>query len=638
MKNIFRRRNNTMTETGFGGGRYAYTLAEPPEAPIVAATSSTSGTVTLAADTNPSATEYAITNITTGQYLNASGNGTSTPVWRTRTAWGTLIVPGLIPSSEYEFKVQARNQDGRLTIWGAGAFLTTFGCSMEILDVPFTVIKASSTISAPEFMDGLPASIFLAGKNLHDFGFHVDRISGLDLPKVIPDEELLPGAHSWKVWDEYFAPKHIVLEGHVHGISPDDLRLRLAYLKSFLTTFEGNPWRSSAPVHLERSDMGDRHWQAYYESIDQVETMGKRDISTSARLRVTMKCSLPYALSNEIVREEFSPLSGGFKSLDLGNAPSDVVYVITGPAENPSFSMGDIVFLCNFSEGTAFRDMENSVQEGIFTPSEEEAAAYRSTETGVGILIDGESNLEFTVTGNSSDGSWVVVIEPQWQSSEQTSDVVILEHRYDADNYIRLYWDNSAQAWVFRKRTGGVDVEVASPFQAFTPYTRIVLGITYDHSNAGGMKLFVDGIQTGIGVDSQVLANAPESLTLHAGNGAMQPDSIFSLISGWSRMLSADEMLKIATDTSAVKDLNVSVSFTGILDTGDFLTLDSERKKAEFFDVSEGTRTNVMHLISGEIPSLIPGRRRTATDHTQTMIYTKTAAAKMEVRYRRRFL
>jgi len=627
-----------MTETGFGGGGYAYTFAETPAAPILTAGSSTSCLVAPGADGNPDTTGYALYNVTTGLWLDAAGNGTPSPVFRTRGEWGTVTAQGLAPSTGYEFKAKARNMEGAATPLGEGAFLTTFGCALASLDSVFTVLKASSTISAPQFMSGLSASILLAGKNLHDFGFHVDRISGLDLPKVVPDEELLPGAHTWKVWDEYFAPKHIVLEGHVHGVSPEDLRLRLAYLKSFLTTFEGNPWRSTAPVHLERSDMKDRHWQVYYESIDQVETLGKRDISTSARVRVTMKCPLPYARSNEIVREEFCPGAGGFKSLDLGNAPSDAVYVITGPAENPSFAMGDMVFLCTFSDGLSFRDVENAALAGTFTPPEGEAAAYRATQTGMGILVTGESTLEYQVPGNSSDGSWVVVCEPRWQSSAQTDDVVVLEHRYDEDNYIRLYWDGSAQAWVFRKRAGGADAEVASPFQAFTAETRIVLGVTYDHSNAGGMKLFVDGVQAGVGGGASVLAHAPQSLKLHAGNGAMQPDAVFSLIAGWSRMLSADEMLKIATDTTAVKNLNVPVSFTGTLDEGDLLTLDSERKTAALFDVSSGTRTNVINSITGEIPALIPGRRRTATDHTQTMIYSKTGAAKMEVRYRRRFL
>jgi hypothetical protein len=152
------------------------------------------------------------------------------------------------------------------------------------------------------------------------------------------------------------------------------------------------------------------------------------------------------------------------------------------------------------------------------------------------------------------------------------------------------------------------------------------------------MKLFIDGIQAGLGGDTSVLDGSPTTLTLHEGGGTMQPNVIFDMIAGWSRMLSADEMLKIATDPTTLSNLNMTVEYTGSLDENDLLTLDSRFKTAELFDVSEGTRTNVLGSVSGTIPVLTPGRRRTATDRTQTVLYTKNAAAQMEIRYRRRYL
>lgn len=118
----------------------------------------------------------------------------------------------------------------------------------------------------------------------------------------------------------------------------------------------------------------------------------------------------------------------------------------------------------------------------------------------------------------------------------------------------------------------------------------------------------------------------------------MQPNVVFDMVAGWSRMLSADEMLKIATNPSAIANLNTTVSYTGTLVENDILTLNSTLKTAVLFDVSEGTRTNALNLVSGTIPILTPGRRRTASDRTQTVVYSKTAAAGMEIRYRRRYL
>jgi hypothetical protein len=384
--------------------------------------------------------------------------------------------------------------------------------------------------------------------------------------------------------------------------------------------------------------MGDRHWKVYYESIDQVETIGKRDLSSSAKLRVTMKCPTPFARSNDIVRAVFTPSAGEFRAVDLGNAPSDAVYIVRGPAVNPAFSAGDMVFHCDFSGGLAFTDVENAPGMGTFLPAGNEAASWRSTETGEGILVTGGNTVSYTATGNRSDGAWVVVVEPQWRSSSKSADVVVFEHRYDADNLVRLHWDGSAQAWVFRMRAGGAQVEVSSSFQAFTAGTRIVLGITWDSTNAGGMKIYVDGIQEGVGGDIMVLHEAPKTVTLHDGDGALQPDAVFALVAGWSRMLSADEMLKASNDVEAIANHNTTVQYTGTLDTGDTLTIDSVRRTAEWFDVSAGTRANALGNLAGEIPVLTPGRRRTATDRTQTMIRCRSAMGGMEVRYRRRYL
>ena len=230
------------------------------------------------------------------------------------------------------------------------------------------------------------------------------------------------------------------------------------------------------------------------------------------------------------------------------------------------------------------------------------------------------------------------MISPLWQSPVQDGDVVIFEHRLDSDNYLRLFWDASQDAWVFRKRADGVDHEVSSGPQSFAAGTRIVLGVVYDSTNAGGMKLFVDGVQAGVAIDTSALDSSPDTLTLHAGDGTMQPEVVFDLVAGWSRMLSADEMLKIATDPQSVKNLNRMISFAGTLDEGDRLTLDSRLKTAELFDLSEGSRSNALGTVGGIIPALTPGRRRTASDRTQTVLYTKTQAAALEILFTRRYL
>jgi hypothetical protein len=103
-------------------------------------------------------------------------------------------------------------------------------------------------------------------------------------------------------------------------------------------------------------------------------------------------------------------------------------------------------------------------------------------------------------------------------------------------------------------------------------------------------------------------------------------------------MLSSDEMTRIASNPEAVVNRNAPVAYDGVLGEGDILTIDSGMKTATLFDVSEGTRSNALDAVTGFIPSLAPGRRRAATDRTQTVAHVLNGAEVMEVRYRRMYL
>ncbi len=159
-----------MTETGFGRGGYARTLAETPSAPAIEVETSVSIAATPGADSNPSYTEYAIYNETDGVFIDAFGNGSATAGWHSKAAWYTSTASGLTPSTLYTFKAKARNQDAVETGLGEGASITTYELSSQEVPVSLTVQKASSTVSAPGFMSSLSPSIRLGGKDLNEFG------------------------------------------------------------------------------------------------------------------------------------------------------------------------------------------------------------------------------------------------------------------------------------------------------------------------------------------------------------------------------------------------------------------------------------------------------------------------------------
>jgi hypothetical protein len=74
---------------------------------------------------NPSSTEFAIYETSTGNYVQADGTLGATAVWQTATTWGTKTVTGLSASTPYTFEVNARNGANVETGFGSTAGGTT---------------------------------------------------------------------------------------------------------------------------------------------------------------------------------------------------------------------------------------------------------------------------------------------------------------------------------------------------------------------------------------------------------------------------------------------------------------------------------------------------------------------------------
>ncbi len=102
--------------SAYGPSVSVYTKAAVPPAPTVTDADRTTEKVTIIAGPNPIATEFAIYNITTNNYIAADGsNNGSTPVWQTRSTWGTITVTGLSADTAYQFGMYARSGDGSVT-------------------------------------------------------------------------------------------------------------------------------------------------------------------------------------------------------------------------------------------------------------------------------------------------------------------------------------------------------------------------------------------------------------------------------------------------------------------------------------------------------------------------------------------
>ncbi len=140
-----------------GSGTSFYTLANPPSAPTVNNPTNSSLDVTVNVNSNPAATEFAIQETSTGNYVQANGTLSASAVWQTASTWGTKTVTGLSVNTNYTFQVKARN--GAVspveTAFGSTASLYTLA---NIPSAPTVNGRAVNSLNVTVNVNGNPAS------------------------------------------------------------------------------------------------------------------------------------------------------------------------------------------------------------------------------------------------------------------------------------------------------------------------------------------------------------------------------------------------------------------------------------------------------------------------------------------------
>ena len=132
-----------------------YTLANAPNAPTVNNPTTTTLDVTIgASDGNPSATEYAIQETGSNNYIQANGTLSNTAVWQIASTWGTKTVTSLAPNTNYIFKVKARNGANTETAFGTTANNTTTTSPTLTTPTANTITATSATLGATISSDG----------------------------------------------------------------------------------------------------------------------------------------------------------------------------------------------------------------------------------------------------------------------------------------------------------------------------------------------------------------------------------------------------------------------------------------------------------------------------------------------------
>ena len=257
--------------------------------------------------------------------------------------------------------------------------------------------------------------------------------------------------------------------------------------------------------------------------------------------------------------------------------------------------------------------------------------SYSQERFGQGLLLDGDDTLSWNVTANKDEGSIIVWLKPLFGSgwTGNNQDAVFYEIWYDANNYLRLFYDGTNGKFVFRKKVSGTDYDAELLAPTFNAGETLCLTGTY---GAGGVKVYLNGIAGNV-TNSNVSALSGNPATLYMSDGAQTlfPDAIVDELYLFSRELSGVEALKYANSATALKNDNAKFSMTKVLAEGDRLLLDSRKQTVEFADSSAGTFTNA--VASMDVGAILP-----KLESGKSVIFNKTANGGMNIKYRKRWL
>lgn len=473
-------------------------------------------------------------------------------------------------------------------------------------------------MNKPTILQGLTTSIKVDGKDLHEFGYNVTELSGLDMAPIRAADQVFPHIHGKKAWGDYFDSRPFRLRGTVFGDSVSDLRDRIERLKAFFQTFSGDPWKGSRPLWLERTDQGERHYECLYNGIFNPGLIGPWRLAKAATLEVGLRAVQPFAVANDVTMESFSGAAGTFKILSLGTAHSSPIYALKGLATNPKLVVGDKVFFCTFDNDLKATNVLNEAVTGNYY-GKDTGGLFSPGNYGNQFRADGYYVVFDPVIGNKNEGSWIWWGRPQWAYDIGSPDPIIWRHTYDADNLVQLFYRYDADKWIFYIKANGTPYEISSDTQNFAADDFIVVGGSY---GSDGVKIYVNGIYQDKNSSFSALSSNPNILNLWDN-----ANSKFDELYGWSRQLSDDEMMRYSTNPILVRNDNEVMSYSANLDHTDILTIDHAQQIIEKTSIT--SKSNGMENFSGIIAGLKP---------EVDVLYVPSVIGTVMLNYRKRWI
>ena len=450
----------------------------------------------------------------------------------------------------------------------------------------------------------LPYVLKINGKDAGDFGLQIYSIPQLGMPALEWAQQAFPDTHGSYAFEGYYTPRTLTITGAIVADSASQLRTNIDALKSALSKSIGGHYGATASVlKIQLADLTDRYYAVEYAGSMSITPTAQRPTNEhSAFVTIPLMQTYPFALANEATAVAPTGTGASFQTLDLGTAPCHMTVDLQGASTAPDFVVADHAFHADLNWSLNFTNIQGTTGTGTSGASNL-ADQFEPSDHGGRYIQTGSFTTSFSgVVNNPSEQTWVVVGRPAFDYT--AGDQVILEHYIDANNYTRLFWDNSDVKFGLLKVIGGSGTTLlmdSASAHGSDDYKTLAVSF-----GADGMKIYIDGVLSNSNATTTGVTGSSGTLYFGDQGATLRPSFKYDYVFGYPFQHDNDDVIRIMTNPDAVKPYNTKKSKSTNISANAHVVLDFEKRTVKAY-ASNGTQTNDRaNWDTGRFPILRP--------------------------------
>lgn len=485
-------------------------------------------------------------------------------------------------------------------------------------------------MARPSFLDtSWGYTLKIGGRDLHDFGVVSLSAPQLNMSPVDAPFDVLPSRHVAIASTGAFRPSPFVVTGQIAGGSVSELRTNLDTFKQSAASLRGSNFDIVTPLKLETADYTDRYFPVIYTGGFTAQVVGSDPTGqTIANFTLPLLRLTPFAIANDPTNVTPTATGPTFTTLTAGTAPSAPTVVIEGASTTPSFYMTDMSFYADLDYDLSYTIIDGTTGTGTsgattpidqFEPGEIAGGRYAQESTFTTSFA--------SVIQNPTEGTIFLWINPGFGFTG--ADQTVFEYYIDANNGIKIWWDQSNTNWSYTKTIGGAAVTLeAATNSTHTADSFVTLAVSY---GSGNMSIYADGgAVTENGTTTGITGT---SGTVYLGDqaAAARPTCKYNQIAMLPFQLDDDTVRRYMSTPELVRPHIVRKVSTANLSANERVVLDFEKGTATKVATSLAQTNDLGNWDTNGWPMIRSGK-------TCFYLPSGESASSIKVNYRKRYL